>query len=139
MCSPQMTKSLISFPANLEMVNNETDVTGCQPGSWCAHYDNGRNNCGFQSFKSMPGMVNNETDVTGCQPGSWCAHYDNGRNNCGFQSFKSMPGCGVGRPRLLHAGLARRIHGRGGPLGRSKAVARAGGGRGAESQRHTTA
>ena len=24
-------------------------------GSWCAHYDNGRNNCGFQSFKSMPG------------------------------------------------------------------------------------
>jgi hypothetical protein len=47
---PQMTKSLISFPANLEMVNNETDVTGPQPGSWCAHYGNGRNNSGFQSF-----------------------------------------------------------------------------------------
>ena len=42
-----MTESLISFPANLEMVNNETDVTGRQPGSWCAHYGNGRNNCGF--------------------------------------------------------------------------------------------
>jgi hypothetical protein len=64
-----MTKSLISFPANLEMVNNETDVTG------------------FAS--RVPGARTMTMDAT----------------TAASSPSNSMPGCGVGRPRLLHAGL----------------------------------
>jgi hypothetical protein len=36
-------------------------------GSWCAHYENGRNNCGFQSFNQCQVTVG---DVQGfCTPG----------------------------------------------------------------------